>query len=91
MRSSPSARAAPETMQRRSGDADSAFGFHWDLPYDDLDRVWPHVGLREDARREVKEVKLRELMRTPAWSAAPTALRPLSPIASSRAGKPLPL
>ncbi|WP_331720475.1 hypothetical protein OG851_42660 (plasmid) [Streptomyces sp. NBC_00161] len=58
-----------------SGDAESAFGSHWDLPYDDLDRVWPHVGLREDAPREVKEVKLRELMRTPAWSAAPTALR----------------
>ncbi|WP_405438489.1 hypothetical protein OG373_13795 [Streptomyces avidinii] len=58
-----------------SGDAESAFGSHWDLPYDDLDRVWPHVGLRADAPREVKEVKLRELMRTPAWSAAPTALR----------------
>ncbi|MFJ3877163.1 hypothetical protein ACIPW5_06870 [Streptomyces sp. NPDC090077] len=58
-----------------SGDAESAFGGHWDLPYDDLDRVWPHVGLREDAPREVKEVKLRELMRTAAWSAAPTALR----------------
>ncbi|MFJ6722229.1 hypothetical protein [Streptomyces sp. NPDC091259] len=58
-----------------SGDPESAFGAHWDLPYEELDRVWPHVGLREDAPREVKEVKLRELMRTPAWSAAPEALR----------------
>ncbi|MEU2451108.1 hypothetical protein ABZ605_13695 [Streptomyces sp. NPDC012765] len=58
-----------------SSDAESAFGSHWYLPYDDLDRVWPHVGLRADAPREVKEVELRQLMRTPAWSAAPTALR----------------
>lgn len=57
------------------GTPESAIGAHWDLPYDELDRVWPHVGLREDAPREVKEVKLRELMRTPAWSAAPSALR----------------
>ncbi|MEV8534710.1 hypothetical protein [Streptomyces sp. NPDC051211] len=57
------------------GAPESAFGAHWDLPYDELDRVWPHLGLREDAPREVKEVKLRELMRTPAWPDAPEALR----------------
>ncbi|MGA4800476.1 hypothetical protein [Streptomyces lavendulocolor] len=48
----------------------SALGAHWALP-GELDRVWVHIGLRQDAPREVKEVKLRELMRTPAWSAAP--------------------
>ncbi len=61
--------AAPE------GAHESAFGTNWDLPYDDLERVWPHVGLRGDAPREVKEVKLRELMATPAWPSAPEALR----------------
>ncbi|MFB7114114.1 hypothetical protein [Streptomyces sp. NPDC056190] len=53
---------------------ESALGAHWHLP-DELDGVWPHLGLRKDAPREVKEVKLRELMRTPAWTAAPTGLR----------------
>ncbi|MCW7944345.1 hypothetical protein AAW14_20080 [Streptomyces hygroscopicus] len=53
---------------------ESALGAHWALP-DELDLVWPHVGLRKDAPREVKEVKLRELMSTPAWAAAPTSLR----------------
>lgn len=52
----------------------SALGAHWDLPAE-LRRVWPHLGLREDAPREVKEVKLRELMRTPAWAAAPVDLQ----------------
>jgi hypothetical protein len=37
--------------------------------------VWAHVGLREDAPREVKEFKLRELMLTPAWASAPVGLR----------------
>lgn len=52
----------------------SAIGAHWDLSSDELDHVWPHVGLRKDAPREVKELKLRELMPTPAWSTAPAAL-----------------
>ncbi|MFC9498422.1 hypothetical protein [Streptomyces sp. NPDC056982] len=47
----------------------------WELPYDQLDQMWPHVGLRSDAPREVKKVKLRELMRTPAWRVAPAPLR----------------
>ncbi|MFH9871557.1 hypothetical protein ACH4NT_36470 [Streptomyces lydicus] len=57
------------------GVPESAIGAHWDLPHEDLGRVWPHLGLREDAPREVKEIKLRELMRTPAWPAAPEVLR----------------
>lgn len=57
------------------GTPESTIGASWDLPYRDLDQLWPHVGLRRDAPREVKEVKLREVMRTLAWSAAPTALR----------------
>lgn len=63
------------TPSAPEGGAESAFGAHWYLPYDDLDRVWPHLGLRGDAAREVKKVKLRELMATPAWSSAPEALR----------------
>ncbi|MFE5327303.1 hypothetical protein ACFRCG_13060 [Embleya sp. NPDC056575] len=47
----------------------------WDLPYDDLDRMWPHLGLRATAPREVKEVVLREVTRTPAWAVAPEKLR----------------
>ncbi|MCQ4043282.1 hypothetical protein ACFOSC_01075 [Streptantibioticus rubrisoli] len=54
---------------------ESGIGVSWDLPYDDLDQLWPHLGLRTDAPREVKEVKLREVMRTPAWSSAPLSLR----------------
>ncbi|MBB5940311.1 hypothetical protein [Streptomyces zagrosensis] len=57
------------------GVPEAGIGVYWDLPYDDLDQLWPHVGLRKDAPREVKEVKLREVMRTPAWSAAPLSLR----------------
>jgi hypothetical protein len=55
------------------GAESSAIGAHWALP-DNLAHVWPHLGLHADAPQEVKEVKLRELMRTPAWSSAPTAL-----------------
>ncbi|MYZ33640.1 hypothetical protein GT002_00485 [Streptomyces sp. SID4917] len=47
----------------------------WDLPYEELDQLWAHVGLRQNDPQEVKEVKLREVMRTPAWSAAPPLLR----------------
>ncbi len=50
-------------------------GTSWDLPYDDLGQMRQHLGLRKDAPRDVKEVKLREVMRTPAWSAAPAGLR----------------
>ncbi|MEV6685085.1 hypothetical protein AB0N28_07060 [Streptomyces sp. NPDC051130] len=57
------------------GAPESGIGVSWDLPYDDLEHLWPHVRLRKDAPREVKEVKLRELMRAPAWSAAPELLR----------------
>ncbi|WP_250285436.1 hypothetical protein [Frankia sp. CiP1_Cm_nod2] len=57
------------------GIPESTIGVSWDLPYDNLDQMWPHVGLRKDAPREVKEVKLREVMRTPVWSAAPPILR----------------
>ncbi|KIF05151.1 hypothetical protein PL81_14760 [Streptomyces sp. RSD-27] len=57
------------------GTPEDALGAHWPLPYEELDRVWPHLGLRTDAPREVKEVKLRELMSTPAWPQAPEALR----------------
>ncbi|MEU2854566.1 hypothetical protein [Streptomyces syringium] len=57
------------------GSPESTIGASWDLPYNDLDHMWPHVGLRKDAPREVKEVKLREVMRTPAWAAAPPAIR----------------
>ncbi|WP_254877120.1 hypothetical protein [Verrucosispora sp. NA02020] len=50
-------------------------GTVWDLPYDDLDHLWPHVGLRKTAPADVKAAKLREVMRSPAWSAAPPILR----------------
>ncbi|MCJ0875807.1 hypothetical protein [Streptomyces sp. AP-93] len=58
-----------------SGTTEVASGAHWPLPYEDLERVWSHLGLRANAPREVKEVRLRELMATPAWSDAPEALR----------------
>lgn len=54
---------------------ESGIGVSWDLPYDELDQLWTHIGLRKNAPREVKVVKLREVMRTPVWSAAPIALR----------------
>lgn len=57
-----------------AGAPDSSFAAHWDLP-GELDRIWLHVGLRVDAPRQVKEVKLRELMGTPAWRTAPAGLR----------------
>ncbi|MGP3991319.1 hypothetical protein [Streptomyces sp. 3N207] len=50
-----------------------AMGAHWALP-GDLEYIWPHIGLSADAPREVKEVKLRELMATPAWASAPAGL-----------------
>ncbi|MFG2668931.1 hypothetical protein ACGFY6_32425 [Streptomyces sp. NPDC048387] len=69
------AATADEVQVPSSGESESSFGAHWDLPYEDLEHLWRHLGLRGDAPREVKEVKLRELMRTPAWSASPETLR----------------
>jgi hypothetical protein len=69
------AATADEVLVPSSGDAESAFGAHWSLPHGDLERLWPHLGVRKDAPREVKEVALRELMRTPSWSAAPAGLQ----------------
>ncbi|MFD5476276.1 hypothetical protein [Streptomyces hawaiiensis] len=57
------------------GVSESGIGVSWNLPYDDLDQLWPHLGLRKDAPREVKMVKLREVTRTPVWSTAPLSLR----------------
>ncbi|MFF2021180.1 hypothetical protein ACFVW2_05135 [Streptomyces sp. NPDC058171] len=57
-----------------TGTPESGPGAHWDLPHD-LDHVWPRLGLRRDAPREVKEVKLRELMGTSVWSSAPVTVR----------------
>jgi hypothetical protein len=57
------------------GTPESTIGVAWELPYETLEQMWAHVGLRRDAPREVKEVKLREVMRTPVWSVAPEALR----------------
>ncbi|WP_336317949.1 hypothetical protein [Streptomyces lavendofoliae] len=71
------AAAADEVLVPETEPADRpdfALGAHWDLP-GELHRVWAHVGLRRDAPREVKEVVLRELMRTPAWAAAPGGLQ----------------
>ncbi|MFG1892212.1 hypothetical protein ACGFIR_30650 [Micromonospora sp. NPDC049051] len=61
--------------QEPIGTAEPGIGPSWDLPYDNLDQLWPHVGLRKDAPRDVKAVKLREVMRSSVWSAAPPALQ----------------
>ncbi|NJP34172.1 hypothetical protein HCJ94_19825 [Micromonospora sp. HSS6-12] len=61
--------------QEPGGTAEPTIGPSWDLPYDDLNQLWPHVGLRKNAPKDVKAVKLREVMRSPAWSAAPLALQ----------------
>ncbi|GAB2481339.1 hypothetical protein [Nocardiopsis aegyptia] len=63
------------TSPHQPGDAQEGVGVSWDLPYDELDRMWFHLGLRKDAPREVKEVKLREVMSYPVWSVAPEPLR----------------
>ncbi|MEU2027292.1 hypothetical protein ABZ565_35085 [Streptomyces sp. NPDC016469] len=55
--------------------ADSPFGARWDPVVEELSRLWPHLGLAMDAPREVKTVKLRELMLTSAWPQAPEPLR----------------
>ncbi|WFE96682.1 hypothetical protein [Micromonospora sp. WMMD987] len=63
------------TPWQPAGSAEPTIGHSWDLPYTDLDQLWPHVGLRKNAPKEVKAVKLREVMRSPAWSAAPADLQ----------------
>ena len=47
----------------------------WDMPYDTLAEMWPHLGLSQDAPWEVKRVKLLEIMRAPIWAVAPRELR----------------
>ncbi|MEU4564115.1 hypothetical protein AB0F72_37530 [Actinoplanes sp. NPDC023936] len=54
---------------------ESGVGYSWDLPYQELDHLWNHLGLRHTAPDEVKAVKLRELTRTPVWRVAPERLR----------------
>ncbi|HEY9373089.1 hypothetical protein [Streptomyces sp.] len=56
-------------------EADSPFGSHWNPAVEELGRLWAHFGLDKNAPREVKEVKLREAMLTPAWRQAPKSLR----------------
>src|SRR5690606_24837619 len=58
-----------------SDQPEGGIGVSWELPYRELDQAWMHLGLRRDAPREVKAVKLRALMRTPVWQAAPEPLR----------------
>ncbi|WP_199839055.1 hypothetical protein [Streptomyces sp. XY66] len=69
------AATADEVLVPSAGSAEPAFAANWSLPHADLERLWPHLGVRKDAPREVKEIKLRELMDAPAWSAAPTDLQ----------------
>jgi hypothetical protein len=57
------------------GTPDSYIVRFWDLPYENLEQLWPHLGLLKDDPREVKEVRLREIMRSPAWPSAPPTLR----------------
>ncbi|MEU3018458.1 hypothetical protein ABZ635_13810 [Nocardiopsis sp. NPDC007018] len=57
------------------GHVEEGVGVSWDLPFDQLDQAWFHLRLSKDAPREVKAVKLRELMSFPVWSAAPEPLR----------------
>lgn len=58
-----------------AGSIEPTIGHSWDLPYADLDQLWAHVGLRKNAPKEVKAVKLREVLGSPAWSAAPADLQ----------------
>lgn len=66
---------ADEVADPPSGLPEDRMITSWELPYTELDHMWMHVGLRRDAPREVKEVKLRQVMRTPAWEFAPEPLR----------------
>jgi hypothetical protein len=47
----------------------------WQFSFTELDQIWSHLGIRRDAPREVKEVKLREIVSTRVWSVAPEPLR----------------
>ena len=66
---------AEDVLVVNSGDPETRIVTSWGLPYETLDRMWFHVGLRDDAPAAVKAVKLREIMRTPAWAVAPAGLR----------------
>ncbi|MFF3208408.1 hypothetical protein [Streptomyces sp. NPDC002962] len=71
------AATADEVLVTAPGPArapESALGAHWALPAE-LERVWSHVGLLPDSPPEVKAIKLRELMLTPAWASAPEPLQ----------------
>jgi hypothetical protein len=46
--------------------------------------VWAHVGLRQDAPREVKEVKLRELMTNCGSTTTAPCVRQASSAATDR-------
>ncbi len=61
--------------QEPVGTTEPTVGHVWDLPYTNLDQLWSHVGLRKDAPKGVKAVKLREVMRSPAWPSAPPDLQ----------------
>ncbi|MEV4567831.1 hypothetical protein AB0K12_29025 [Nonomuraea sp. NPDC049419] len=54
---------------------EGSIGQSWELPFDELDQLWPHLGVRADAPREVKRVKLEAMTRAPVWSSAPERLR----------------
>ncbi|UZI34047.1 hypothetical protein [Streptomyces sp. VB1] len=70
----PAAAADEVHVPESANGPEDAFGAHWALPQE-LSRVWPHLGLREDAPAPVRAAKLRELMGTEAWSSAPADLR----------------
>lgn len=62
-------------MPQPYGTMETGEAFAWDMPYDTLDEMWPHLGLSQDAPWEVKRVKLLEIMRAPIWAVAPRELR----------------
>ncbi|WP_051893281.1 hypothetical protein [Streptomyces erythrochromogenes] len=64
------AATADEVLVPTAGNAEPAFAANWRLPHADLECLWPHLGVRKDSPREVKEIKLRE-MDTPAWPRHP--------------------
>ncbi|MFI7134123.1 hypothetical protein ACIBQ1_51240 [Nonomuraea sp. NPDC050153] len=68
------ARTADEVFLPAAPD-EGAIGQSWDLPYDELDHLWPHLGVRADAPREVKKVRLEAMTRAPVWADAPDKLR----------------
>ncbi|MFJ3860477.1 hypothetical protein ACIPRL_30155 [Streptomyces sp. NPDC090085] len=69
------ATTADEVLIPSASHAEPDLPPHWSLPGRDLEQLWLRFGVHKDAPREVKEIKLRELMDTPAWSAAPADLQ----------------